>query len=67
MNNENEKMLKIVNISLEKLYQEDKYLFECDVKEENIRAEFKNGILKIEIPKKEEQEKLNEPKHIAIE
>lgn len=37
-----------------------------DIKEEDINAEFKNGILTIEIPKKEEQEKLNEIKKIEI-
>ncbi len=59
----------------EKYVHRERFIGECsrsfylgeDVKEENIRAEFKNGILKIEVPKKEAQEKLNEPKHIEIE
>ena len=36
------------------------------IKEEDIHAEFKNGILKIDIPKKEEKEKLPETKRIEI-
>lgn len=37
-----------------------------DITEEDISAEFKNGILKIEVPKKEEQVKDNGPKQIEI-
>lgn len=37
------------------------------IKEEDIRAEFKNGILKINIPKKDEKKELQEAKHIEIE
>ena len=37
-----------------------------DISEEDINAEFKNGILKITIPKKEEQKKLKETKRIEI-
>lgn len=37
-----------------------------DITEEDIHAEFKNGTLCIEIPKKEETDKLQEPKHIEI-
>ena len=35
--------------------------------EEDIHAEFKNGILRISIPKKEERKELPESKHIEIE
>ena len=38
-----------------------------DIKEEDIHAEFKNGILKITIPKKEEHKELPEAKHIEIQ
>ena len=36
------------------------------IKEEDIHAEFKNGILKIDVPKKEEKKELPESKHIEI-
>ena len=35
--------------------------------EEDIHAEFKNGILKVSIPKKEEKKELPEAKHIEIQ
>ena len=35
--------------------------------EEDIHAEFKNGILRVSVPKKEEKKELPEAKHIAIE
>ena len=35
--------------------------------EEDIKAKFENGVLKITLPKKEEVPKVEEPKHIAIE
>jgi len=38
-----------------------------DVTQEEIKAKFENGILKLQIPKKEEKEKLPEKKYIAIE
>lgn len=38
-----------------------------EVKSEDIKASFKNGILKIEIPKKEEKKELPEKKYIQIE
>ena len=38
-----------------------------EVKSEEIKASFKNGILKIEIPKKEEKKELPEKKYIQIE
>ncbi len=37
------------------------------ITEEDIHAEFKNGTLKITVPKKEEQKELPETKHIEIE
>ncbi len=37
------------------------------IKEEDIRAEFKNGILKISVPKKEVKEELPEVKRIEIQ
>ena len=36
------------------------------IKEEDVNAEFKNGILKICIPKKEDRKELPEAKHIEI-
>lgn len=38
-----------------------------DVEEKDIRAKFEDGTLKIDIPKKQEQPKLEEKKTIAIE
>ena len=38
-----------------------------EVKSEEIKASFKNGILKIEVPKKEEKKELPEKKYIQIE
>lgn len=38
-----------------------------EIKEEDIHAEFKNGILKVTVPKKEEKKELPGPKHIEIE
>ena len=58
----------------EKFVRRERFYGECsrsfyvgeDITEEDIDAEFKNGILKIEIPKKEEQKKQNETKQISI-
>ena len=58
----------------EKYVRKERYFGECsrsfyvgeEIKEEDIDAEFKNGILKITIPKKEETKKINNIKHIAI-
>lgn len=36
------------------------------ITEEDIDAEFKNGVLSVSIPKKEEDEKIEEPKKISI-
>ncbi len=38
-----------------------------DSKQDDIKAKFENGILKISVPKKESQPKVEEDKHIAIE
>lgn len=38
-----------------------------EVKSEDIKASFKNGTLKIEVPKKEEKKELPEKKYIEIE
>ena len=53
----------------------DGYLGECsrsfyvgeNVKEEEIKAKFKNGTLTIEVPKKEDKKELPEKKYIPIE
>lgn len=38
-----------------------------DVKQEEIRAKFENGILKLSVPKKKEQPKVEEERYISIE
>ena len=58
----------------EKYVHRERFFGECsrsfyvgdEIVEEDINAEFKNGILKIEIPKKEEVKKIPETKHIEI-
>ena len=58
----------------EKFVRRERFFGECsrsfyvgeDIIEEDIKAEFKNGILKIEIPKKLEQDKLETKKQIEI-
>ncbi len=58
----------------EKYVRRERYFGECsrsfyvgeNVESENIKASFKNGILSLEIPKVEEQEKLSEKKYIEI-
>ena len=58
-----------------KYLRQERYIGECsrsfyigdEVEEDNIKAEFKNGILKIEIPKKEIKEQENEVKKIEIQ
>ena len=58
----------------EKYLRQERYYGECsrsfyigeDLTEEDINAEFKNGILKITIPKKEEQEQKAQTKQIEI-
>lgn len=59
----------------DKYIRKERFYGECsrsfyvgeDIKEEDIKAEFKNGILKIRIPKIEENKELNEPKKINID
>ena len=61
--------------SEDKYIRKERFYGECsrsfyvgeDIKEEDIKAEFKNGILKIRIPKIEENRELNEPKKINID
>ena len=58
----------------EKYVRKERFYGECtrsfyvgdNIKEEDIEAEFKNGILKIDIPKKQEQIEQNETKQIEI-
>ena len=58
----------------EKFVKRERFYGECsrsffvgdNIKEEDIDAEFKNGILKIEVPKKEIIENKNEKKQIEI-
>ena len=58
----------------EKFVRRERFFGECsrsfyvgeDITHEDISAEFKNGILKIEVPKKEEEEKEPETKKIEI-
>ena len=37
------------------------------VKQEDVKAEFKHGILKLTVPKKEPEKEVEEKKYIAIE
>ena len=58
----------------EKFVRRERFYGECsrsfyvgsDITEEDIEAEFKNGILKIDVPKKEIEEKTEETKKIEI-
>lgn len=58
----------------EKIVRQERFYGECsrsfyvgeDINEKDIHAEFKNGILKIEIPKKELENKSNNIKQIPI-
>ncbi len=58
----------------EKFVRRERFYGECarsfyvgnEITEEDIKAEFKNGTLKIEVPKKEEKPKLPENKKIEI-
>lgn len=58
-----------------KFVRKERFYGECsrsfyvgeDVTEEDIKASFKNGTLKIDIPKKEEKKALPEKKYITIE
>ena len=59
----------------ERFVHKERFYGECSrsffvgkqIVEEDIKAEFKNGILKINIPKKEEKKELPEAKHINID
>ena len=58
-----------------KFVRRERYIGECSrsfyigegVEEDDIKASFKNGILKLEIPKKEEDKEIPEKKYIQIE
>ena len=58
-----------------KFVRKERYMGSCsrsfyvgdEVKSEDIKASFKNGMLKLEIPKKEEQKELPEKKYVEIE
>lgn len=58
-----------------KFVRRERYVGSCsrsfyvgtEVKSEEIKASFKNGMLKIEIPKKEEKKELPEKRYIQIE
>ena len=58
----------------EKFVRRERYVGECsrsfyvgdDIKEEDVHAEFNNGILKVFIPKKQIENKANEIKQIEI-
>lgn len=58
-----------------KFVRKERYMGSCsrsfyvgdEVKSEDVKASFKNGTLKIEIPKKEENSKLSEKKYIQID
>lgn len=58
-----------------KFVRKERYIGSCsrsfyvgtEVKSEDIKASFKNGILKIEIPKKDEKKELPEKKYIQID
>ena len=62
------------NEEKDKFVHKERYYGHCSrsfyvgeqIKEEDVNAEFKNGILKICIPKKEERKELPEAKHIEI-
>ena len=59
----------------EKVVHKERYYGHCSrsfyvgdqIKEDEISAEFKNGILKIYVPKKEAEKELPEAKHIEIQ
>ena len=57
-----------------KFVRRERYYGECsrsfyignDITEDDIKANFKNGTLKIEVPKKEDRKQINEKKYIEI-
>ena len=68
------KQENIIDEEEEKYVHKERFYGECsrsfyvgdNIKEEDIDAEFKNGTLKIDIPKKEEQKEITETKQIEI-
>ena len=58
-----------------KFVRKERYIGSCsrsfyvgeDVKQEDIKASFRNGTLKIEVPKKEEKKEIENKKYIEIE
>ena len=66
---------KEVDDEKEKYVRKERYVGECsrsfyvgeNVKEEEIKAKFKNGTLTIEVPKKEDKKELPDKKYIPIE
>lgn len=58
-----------------KFVRKERYIGSCsrsfyvgtEIKDEDIKASFKNGMLKIEIPKKEEKKELPKKKYIEID
>ena len=70
----NAKVNKNIDDQNEKYIHKERFYGECrrsfyigeDILEEDINAEFTNGILKIEVPKKEEQQEKKEIKQITI-
>ncbi|MBR3230041.1 MAG: Hsp20/alpha crystallin family protein [Bacilli bacterium] len=68
------KMNKEENEEEEKYVRRERFVGECsrsfyvgdDITEEDINAEFKNGILKIDVPKKENEDDQKEIKQIEI-
>ena len=63
-----------INEEEEKYVHQERFYGECSrnfyvgdsIKEEDISAEFKDGILKIDIPKKNDEEEKQETRHIEI-
>lgn len=68
------KQEKEINEEEEKYVHQERFYGECsrnfyvgdNIKDEDIAAEFKDGILKIDIPKKDEEEDKQETKQIEI-
>lgn len=68
------KQEKEINEEEEKYVHQERFYGECsrnfyvgdNIKDEDIVAEFKDGILKIDIPKKDEEEEKQETKQIEI-
>ena len=58
-----------------KYVRKERYIGECsrsfyvgdNVKEEDIKAKFKNGTLKLEVAKKDEQKELPDKKYIQVD